>query len=243
MRRQGLGRVHCVLADHGVHHQQDLRGLHGGLDALELVHQLLVHMEPAGGVQEHHVVAVLPGVLDGGSGDVHRVGLTHLEHRDVQLSAHHLQLLDGGGAVDIAGGQQGPLAVLTLHQAGQLGAVGGLARTLKAHQHHHRGGLGGDLQLGAGAAHQGGKLLVDDLDDRLGGGEGLQHVGAHGPLGHLSDELLDHLIADVRLQQGQADLPHSLLDVGLGETALAPQLFECGGELFRKSFKRHGYSF
>ena len=89
-------------------------------------------------------------------------------------------------------------------------------------------------------AHQGGKLLVDDLDDRLGGGEGLQHVGAHGPLGHLSDELLDHLVADVRLQQGQADLPHSLLDVGLGETALAPQLFECGGELFRKSFKCHG---
>ena len=86
-----------------------ISGVHGGLDALELVHQLLVHMEPAGGVQEHHVVAVLPGVLDGGPGDVHRVGLTHLEHRNVQLSAHHLQLLDGGGAVDIAGGQQGRL--------------------------------------------------------------------------------------------------------------------------------------
>ena len=30
---KGLGRVHRVLADHGVHHQQNLGGLHCGLDA------------------------------------------------------------------------------------------------------------------------------------------------------------------------------------------------------------------
>ncbi len=78
-------------------------------------------------------------------------------------------------------------------------------------------------------------------------GRFIEEIGTYNPVVHPAelkvDADRDHLIADVRLQQGQADLPHSLLDVGLGETALAPQLFECGGELFRKSFKRHGYSF
>ena len=63
-------------------------------------------MEPTGGVQKHHVVAVLFGVLHGGFRDVHRVGLAHLKDGDIQLTAHHLQLLDGGGAVDIAGNQK-----------------------------------------------------------------------------------------------------------------------------------------
>ena len=237
---KGLGRVHRVLTDHGVHHQQDLGGLHRRLDASELLHQLLVHVEPSGGVQEHQVVAVLLGVGDSRLGDVHRVGLSHLEHGDVQLLAHHLQLLDGGGAVDVAGTQQGALALLALHETRQLGAVGGLARALKAHHHHHGGGLGGDGQLGAGAPHQIGELLIDDLDDLLGGREGLQYVGTHRLLGDLGNELLDHLIADVGLQQSQADLPHGLLHVGLRQTPLAAQLFEGGGELFGQSFKCHG---
>ena len=237
---KGLGRVYRVLADHGVHHQQDLSGLHRRLDAPELIHQLLVHVEPSGGVQEHQVVAVLLSVGDGRLGDLHRVGLAHLEHGDVQLFAHHLQLLNSGGAVDIAGGQQGALALLALHEARQLGAVGGLARALKAHHHHHGGGLGGDGQLGALAAHQAGELLVDDLNDLLGGGEGLQHVGAHRLLGDLGNELLDHLIAHVGLQQSQADLPHGLLHIGLGQPPFAAQLFKGGGELFGQSFKCHG---
>ena len=35
----------------------------------------------------------------------------HLEHGDVQLTADHLQLLNGGGTVYVAGNQQGMLAV------------------------------------------------------------------------------------------------------------------------------------
>ena len=86
-------------------------------------------MEPAGGIQENHVVAVAAGVLHSGLGDIHRINLPHLEHRNAELFTHYLQLLDGG-AVDIAGTQQGPLAVLFFHQAGQLRAIGGLARAL-----------------------------------------------------------------------------------------------------------------
>ena len=47
-------------------------------------------MEAAGGVQKHHVVAVLLCVGHSGLGDVHRVDLAHLEDGDVQLLPHHL---------------------------------------------------------------------------------------------------------------------------------------------------------
>ena len=188
-------------------------------------------MESAGGVQEHQVVAVLFGVLHGRLGDVHRIGLSHLEHGDIQLGAHRLQLLDGGGAVDVAGGQQRALALLA-HVAGELCAVGGLARALQAHQHHHAGGFGADIQFLGLPAHQGAELLVDDLDDHLGRRQGLQHLPAAGPLGDGLGKVLYHLVADVGLQQGHAHLAHRLFDVALGEAALAAHFLEGGIQFF-----------
>ena len=188
-------------------------------------------MEAAGGVQEHQVVAVLFGVLHGGLGNVHRVGLPHLEHGDIQLRAHRLQLLDGGGAVDIAGGQQRALALLA-HVTGKLCTVGGLARALQAHQHHHAGGFGADIQFLGLSAHQGAELLVDDLDDHLGRRQGLQHLPAAGPLGDGLGKFLYHLVADVGLQQGHAHLAHRLFDVALGEAALAAHFLKGGIQFF-----------
>ena len=186
-------------------------------------------MEAAGGVQEHQVVAVLFGVLDARLGDVHGVNLPHLKHGDVELCAHGLQLLDSGGAVHVAGHEKRTLALLA-HIAGQLCAVGGLARALQAHQHHHTGALGGDVQLLVLPSHEGAELLVDDLDDHLRGVQGLQHVGAHGPVGDLLGEVLDHLIADVGLQQRHTHLAHGLLHVAGGQPSLAAQAFERGGQ-------------
>ncbi|MPN45956.1 hypothetical protein SDC9_193535 [bioreactor metagenome] len=118
---------------------------------------------------------------------------------------------------------------MLFHKAGQLGAVGGFARALKAHQHHHRGRLGGNGELGAAAAHQGGKLLIDNFDNHLGGGQALQHIGANRPLGDPGDKVLYDLKAHVGLQKGQADFPHDLLHVGLGQPPLAPQALKGGG--------------
>ena len=78
----------------------------GSLHPLQLIHQGLIHMEPAGGVQEDHITAVVPGMADCILCNLHRVTLTLLEYRQVQLATHHLQLLDGGGTVHVAGGQQ-----------------------------------------------------------------------------------------------------------------------------------------
>ena len=183
-------------------------------------------MEAAGGIQEDDVVAVVPGVADGVPGDLDGVALALLKDREVQLAAHHLQLLDGGGTVDVAADQQGALSELAAHEAAELCRGGGLAGAVEAHHHHHRRGMGGGGQLAGLGAHQGDELLVDDLDDLLGGGQGVQHVAADGPLRDLGHEVLDHFVADVGFQQGKADLPHALLHVRLGEAALAPQALE-----------------
>ena len=87
---KGLGRVHRVLTGHGIHHQQDLVGLDGGLHRLQLVHQCLVDVQAAGGIQKHDVVTVVGGIFHRFLCDGHRVDLPHLEHGDIQLLAHHL---------------------------------------------------------------------------------------------------------------------------------------------------------
>ena len=222
---KGGGGVHRVLTGHRVHHQQDLRRLHRVADALQLLHQGLIDVQATGRVEKDQVVAVLFGVLDGGLGDVHRIGLPHLKDGDVQLLAHGLQLLNGSGTVDVAGDQQRALALLA-HKTGKLGAVGGFARALQTHQHHHTRGLGGDVQLLVLAAHELRQLFVDDLDDHLGGIERLQHVAADGPLGHGFGEVLDHLVADVRFQQRHTHLAHGLLYVPGAQAALAAQALE-----------------
>ena len=211
----------------------------GSLHPLQLIHQGLIHMEPAGGVQEDHITAVVPGMADCILCNLHRVTLTLLEYRQVQLATHHLQLLDGGGTVHVAGGQQGPLAKLAAHQPRQLGGGGGLAGALQAHHHHNGGTAVGHGEPGGAAAHELCQLFVDDLDDLLGGREAVQHVGPHSPLCHGSHEVLDHLIAYVGLQQGQTDFPHGLPDVVLCQAALAPQLLECCVQFFGEPFKCH----
>ena len=58
---------------------------------------------------------------------------------------------------------------------------------------------------------------MDDLDDLLAGGEALEDLGADRPLADAGDEVLDDLEVDVGLEQGEADLAHRGIDVGLGD--------------------------
>ena len=49
----------------------------------------------------------------------------------------------------------------------------------------------------------------------------LRQLLADAPLADAGDQVLDHLEVDVGLEQGEADLAQDLVDVGLGEAALA----------------------
>ena len=62
----------------------------GGFHSLELVHQSLVHMEPAGSVQKDQIITMVSGMAQGGLGDFHRVPLALFKDWQVQLAPYHL---------------------------------------------------------------------------------------------------------------------------------------------------------
>ena len=142
------------------------------------------------------------------------------------LLADHLQLLNGGGTVDVAGNQQ-RAAALTAVEFAELGSMGGLAVALQAAHHQHGLALVFQAQVfRLIAAHKAGQFLVDDLDDLLGGGQALHDLLPHRALRNLSAEVLGNLVVDIGLQQRHTHLAHGGLNVGLVQLALAAQLFE-----------------
>ena len=98
----------------------------------------------------------------------------------------------------------------------------------------------GERELRASLAHDRGQLVVDDLHDLLARREALRHLGAGGALLHARDEVLDHLEVDVRLEEGEADLPHRLGKVLLGQRPMAPKVAEGRLQLVGKRVKHAG---
>ena len=115
--------------------------------------------------------------------------------------------------------------------------MGGLAAALEAAHQHDAGRLGGELNPGVAAAHEGSQLLVDDLDDLLGGGEAFENLLPDRALADRLDEVLDDLVVHVGLKEGHLDLPHGLLDVGFIQFSFRAKLFERRAQFFRKAFE------
>ena len=65
-------------------------------------------------------------------------------------------------------------------------------------------------------------------------------IRADRALGGFLDKVLDDLVADVGLQQGQTHLAHTLADIGFGKAALTAQALEYAVQFFAKSLKCHG---
>ena len=61
----------------------------------------------------------------------------------------------------------------------------------------------------------------------------------HGTLGDLGTEILGNLVVDIGFQQGHPHLAHGGFDVGLGQLAVAAQLFEHTGKAVGQRFKCH----
>ena len=134
------------------------------------------------------------------AGDLRRLCAGQGEHRRTGLFAHHLQLVNSSGAVDIAGHQHGAAALLDI-ELGKLCRVGGFTVALQATEHDDRLPLVFDVQAGGfAAAHEGYQLLIDDLDHLLGGGQAFHDLLSHGALGHLCAEVLCNLVVDIGFQ-------------------------------------------
>ena len=85
------------------------------------------------------------------------------------------------------------------------------------------------------AAEDADELVVDDLDDLLGGVEGAADLGTERPLAHRGGELPHHRQRDVGVEQGDPDVADRRVDVGLGQAALAPEALEGDGQAVREA--------
>ena len=233
-----LGGGHCVLADHRVDDQEGLVGLDGVADLAQLLHERRVDGQPASGVDDHDVVLGQPRDLQALARDLDRVAPRGLgvgtgvaggrgEDRGLRALGHHGQLVDGVGPLQVGSDQHGRVP-LGAQEDRQLAGQRGLAGALQAREQDDRGrGLGHPHPPGL-AAQQLDELLVDDLDDLLGGVQSPRHLGPDGALTHAIGELAHGGQGDVGLEQCHADLADRRGDVGLGEPTLAAQALEGG---------------
>ena len=113
------------------------------LERLHLVHQLIVDVQAAGGVNDQHIRTGVDGLAArflGQTLDRGGIGLAHFAFVDVGLDrlGNDFKLLAGGGTIDVNRNQQRTMPAL-LEPVRQLAGSRGLARTLQAgHQHHGR---------------------------------------------------------------------------------------------------------
>ncbi len=211
-----LRAVDGVLAGHRIDHQIDLIGSHALVDHRELVHQLGVDVQTTGGVEDRYVGSRFLGLLHRGvaEGDgVFRVKIG--VDRQAKLLAEHLQLLDGGGTLQVGRHQQ-RLAAAGGQDLPELAAGRRLARTLQAAEHQHRD-VAAEMERMIDRPHQADQLLVDDVNELLGGIERFENRFAHGLLANALHEVLDHRQADVGLQQRPLDRLQAVAHVRFGE--------------------------
>ena len=240
---KGLGGLDGVLADHRVDDEQDLIRLHGIANVASLLHQLLVHAQTTGGIDDHRVVELLSGEFDGIAGHLHRVagglarscdglaaiGLDALLRRidgHAGAFADHLQLRHRVRTLQIGRHQQRRVARL-LEPVAELAGQRGLTGTLKAGEHDDRRRVLCEVQrtIDPLAEHVG-ELLVDDLHHLLGGVERVGHLGAQCTLTHLAGEGTHHVERHVGVEQRAADFTDRTIDIRLGKLALALEMLE-----------------
>ncbi len=128
----------------------------------------------------------------------------------------------GGGAVDVAGGEQRALALL-LEQVGELHGSSRLTGALQAHKHDDIGDTARKHELALGGPKELDELIEHDLHDVLRRGERIHDLGREAALLGLGNEVLHDLEVDVRLEERHTDVAHRARNVGLGELALAAQ--------------------
>src|SRR5690349_17354637 len=226
---EGLRGVYRVLSDHRVNDEQDLLRLDGVPDRRGLVHHLGVDAEAPGRVDDHHVVLGPASEIDGVTRDLNRVtdsvaGLRG-EYRDAGPLPYDLELGHCVGPLQISGDEHRSVTLLT-EPVTELAREGRFSGALQPRQHDHRRRRLGELQASGLSAEDGDELLVDDLDDLLGGIERAGYLLTAGPLPDRRDELADHWQGNVRLEQRYADLSCRRVDVGVREPALAAQAGE-----------------
>ena len=165
-----------------------------------------------------------------------RISLSHLEDGRTSLFTDNPELFDCRRTVYVAGDKQRTVTVLYKIFC-KLCGVCRLTSALQAAHHDDGRRLGRKINAFILAAHQRAKLVVYNFNNLLCGRQAFHNLGADGAFTYRFDKIPHNLIADVRLKQSHFDLAHGLLDIGLSQLALLPELFKRPGKLVGKRFK------
>lgn len=143
-----LGGVGGILTCHGIHHEQGLDRLDGGMQILNLGHHLAVDVQTTGGIDDHHVIEFLARLIDGCGGDVDRLlaGIAR-EKVDADVARQGLQLLDRCWAINVSTDHQHLLLAALFEQLGQFANCGGLTGPLQTGHQDDRRRLGSQVEL------------------------------------------------------------------------------------------------
>jgi len=219
------GGAHGVLADHSVGNEENFRGLQFALEIAELGHQLVVDVQATGRVHDDHVARGklrfayraadnferLVRASTGPSGHADRF-------RDLR------ELLARSGTIDVGRHDNRPVA-MTGEPLRKLAGRGGLAGALQAHHHPDRRRARGEERLGV-LAEEGEQFVADDFDDLLVRRKLQKDFGAQRLLADVDEELIGDRDVDVAIEQRFANLLECLIEVLLGQLALAAKILE-----------------
>ena len=220
------GALDRVLPGHRIGDKQQIDGRHRGLDRLQLVHQLVVDVQPARRVDDDDVEAA---VLRFGQRARRALDRIHLAGRVVHAHAglfpDDRQLVNRRGASHVGRDEQ-RMPSLLRQPLPELGRRRRLARALQAQQHDDARRLARRLQPALGVAEQRQHLVAHDAHDLLIGRQAAEHFLVDGPIAHAIDERLDDLEVDVRLEQRHPDFPERQLDGLFGKPAPSADVAE-----------------
>ncbi len=223
--------------------QQRLVRLRDVRDGLHLVHQRLIDVQPAGGIEHDDVEALQLRRLQRTPGDVDRLLPGHdRQRRDLDLGAQHRKLFLRRRAIDVERRHHHLLALALAQQPGELRGGRGLARTLEPDQHDDRGRRDGDVELGGVRPEHVDQRVMDDLDDLLPRRDRTEHVLADGDLGRLFDELTRDRQRHIGFEQRHADFAHRGTDIGFGQRAATAQAIEHPSQPVTQTFEHAGHS-
>ena len=223
---EGTGEFGRFLANHRIHYQQHLIGLHSGANSHHFPHHFGVDLKAACGVDQKGVVALRLRLRQTGRSDLFRLRVcSQTEHINPNLPTKGFQLLDGSGAIHIRTHHEGATALIFEVEA-QLGRGRGFTRPLQTGHQNNRGSLRGAGQWCVIATHHIHKLIVDYLDELLVGADPPHHLSADGFAAHLRHKILNHRKADIGFEQRTTNLLKSPIDIGFADLVLASQPFD-----------------
>ena len=225
------GGANGVLADHGVGDEENFGGREIALELRELVHQFVVDVQAAGGVDENYVAGGefrfahraannferLVGARAGPAGSAGGF-------RDLR------ELLARGGAIDVGGNDERPVAVFAEPFA-EFAGGGRFAGALQADDHPDGRRARSEKHFGF-AAEEIAEFVANNFHDLLIGRKLQKNFGAEGLLANVRDDFVDDADVDVAFEERFADFGERGVEVLFGELALAAQIFECALEFF-----------